>query len=41
MTSILLSIKPKYVQKIIEGSKKYEFRKQIFKKNIENSLSVL
>ena len=37
MTSILLSIKPKYVQKIIEGSKKYEFRKQIFKKDVERA----
>lgn len=26
MDSILLSIKPKYVQKIFDGSKKYEFR---------------
>jgi type I restriction enzyme S subunit len=37
MTSILLSIKPKYIQKIIEESKKYEFRKQVFKKNVEKA----
>ena len=29
--NVILSIKPKYVEKIINGSKKYEFRKQIFK----------
>jgi predicted transcriptional regulator len=28
---ILLSIKPKYVRSIIEGGKRYEFRKTIFK----------
>ncbi len=28
---VLLSIKPKYVQSIIEGEKRYEFRKTIFK----------
>lgn len=34
-TSVLLSIKPQYVDAIIRGEKKYEFRKQIFKsKNI-------
>ena len=37
MTDILLSIKPKYVQKIMEGSKQYEFRKQIFKKEVEKA----
>lgn len=31
----LLSIKPKYVKKIIEGTKKYEFRKAIFKNNVK------
>lgn len=30
--NVLLSIKPKYVNSIIEGNKKYEFRKQIFTK---------
>ncbi|NKQ39274.1 MAG: hypothetical protein HF967_07405 [Methanosarcinales archaeon] len=29
--NILLSIKPKYANQIIEGNKKYEFRKSIFK----------
>lgn len=29
--NVLLSVKPKYVEKIIEGTKKYEFRKLIFK----------
>lgn len=30
-----MSIKPKYVSKIISGEKKFEFRKKIFKKDIE------
>lgn len=34
--NILLSIKPKYAVKIMEGEKKYEFRKRIFKKEVEN-----
>lgn len=29
---VLLSIKPKYVRRIIAGQKKYEFRKSVFKK---------
>ncbi len=29
---VLLSIKPKYADRIFEGSKKFEFRKAIFKK---------
>ena len=33
---VLLSIKPKYVQKIFSGQKKFEFRKNIFKKNISS-----
>jgi len=34
--NVLLSIKPKYVEEIIKGNKKYEFRKQIFKnRNID------
>jgi len=28
---IILSIKPKYVKKIIDGNKKYEFRKSLFR----------
>lgn len=28
---VLLSIKPEYVEKILDGSKKFEFRKNIFK----------
>lgn len=31
----LISIKPKYVSEIISGRKKYEFRKSIFKKDVE------
>lgn len=31
--AVLLSIKPKYVNEIINESKKYEFRKSIFKRN--------
>lgn len=29
--NVLLSIKPKYVDEIIKGKKKYEFRKSVFK----------
>ena len=32
---VLLSIKPRFVFEIINGRKKYEFRKNIFKQNIE------
>ncbi|MBA2858631.1 type I restriction enzyme S subunit [Methanococcus maripaludis] len=35
MEDVLISIKPKYVKKIMDNSKKYEFRKQIFKKSVE------
>lgn len=30
----LISIKPKYVKEILDGKKKYEYRKRIFKENI-------
>ena len=33
--TVLLSIKPDYVEKILDGSKKYEFRKIIFNDNIQ------
>lgn len=33
--SVLLSIKPKYVKKIEEGAKLYEFRKSIFKQKTD------
>ncbi|WP_018391810.1 ASCH domain-containing protein [Bacillus sp. 37MA] len=33
---VLLSIKPQYVQEIINGNKKFEYRKRIFKKNVES-----
>jgi predicted transcriptional regulator len=32
----ILSIKPEFVSKIISGEKQYEFRKKIFKKDIES-----
>ena len=39
---VLLSIKPKYVKSIIEGEKRYEFRKAIFKnRDIDGSTSIL
>ena len=39
---VLLSIKPKYVDAILKGEKKYEFRKIIFKnKNIKKYCVVL
>ena len=31
MNGVLLSIKPKYVKAILDGTKHYEFRKQIFR----------
>lgn len=35
MCEILLSIKPEFVEKIFEGSKKYEFRRRKCKRNID------
>jgi len=32
---VILSIKPKYVERILSGEKKYEFRKVIFKKDVD------
>jgi predicted transcriptional regulator len=32
---VLLSIKPKYVDEIVKGNKKYEFRKKVFKNKNE------
>jgi len=34
LTSVLLSIKPKYANAIIEGVKRYEFRRVIFRRRI-------
>ncbi|MDD3714497.1 MAG: hypothetical protein PHU16_06500 [Atribacterota bacterium] len=34
----LLSIKPKYIEEIAKGNKKYEFRKQIFKRRVKEVL---
>jgi predicted transcriptional regulator len=31
----ILSIKPKYIDEILKGNKKYEFRKSAFRKNVE------
>jgi predicted transcriptional regulator len=31
---VLLSIKPEFAEKIFDGTKKYEFRKSIFKKEV-------
>jgi predicted transcriptional regulator len=33
--NVLLSIKPEFAYKIFEGTKKYEFRKSIFKKDVD------
>lgn len=38
MASILLSIKPEYVERIFAGSKKYEFRKRLASKPVERIL---
>lgn len=35
MATILLSIKPEYVERIFVGSKRYEFRKHLPQKNVE------
>ena len=36
--NVLLSIKPKYVEKIVNGEKQYEFRKRIFSnKNVRKA----
>jgi type I restriction enzyme, S subunit len=37
---ILLSIKPRYVKSIIEGEKRYEFRKTIFKNREINQVFI-
>lgn len=37
---ILLSIKPKYAQKIFNGEKRYEYRKRLFKRNDIDSIIV-
>ena len=37
---ILLSIKPKYVEKIVSGEKKYEFRQTIFKREQVDTIVV-
>lgn len=33
---VLLSIKPEYVEEIIKGNKKFEYRKRIFKKDVDS-----
>lgn len=33
---VLLSIKPEFVKEIINGNKKFEYRKRIFKKEVES-----
>ncbi|MBD1229535.1 ASCH domain-containing protein [Xenorhabdus griffiniae] len=37
---VLLSIKPEFVEKILEGTKKYEFRKGIFKNSSVKSVVI-
>lgn len=32
---VILSIKPEFVEKILKGEKKFEFRRQIFKKDVD------
>ena len=34
MKALLLSIKPEYVEKILQGSKKYEYRKRLAKEDV-------
>lgn len=33
---VLLSIKPEFVNRIINGEKKYEYRKRLFKKDVDS-----
>lgn len=37
---VLLSIKPEFVEKIISGKKKFEYRKNIFKRNDVSSVVI-
>lgn len=39
MRTILLSIKPKYSKLIFDGSKKFEFRKIIAKKEVDKIMA--
>ena len=34
MKALLLSIKPEYVEKILQGTKKFEYRKRLAKENV-------
>ena len=38
MCKILLSINPRYVEKILSGEKKYEFRTRIAKRKVDSIL---
>ena len=38
MCTILLSIKPEYTNRILEGSKKYEFRRSVAKRKVDRIL---
>ena len=38
MSTVLMSIKPEYVSNILNGKKKYEFRKNACKKEIEKMI---
>lgn len=40
MTRILLSIKPKFVEKIFDGTKRFEFRRVIFKNKDVNKVVI-
>lgn len=40
LTGVLLSIKPKYVRAILDGTKQYEFRKQIFRDRTRETIFI-
>lgn len=40
LTGVLLSIKPKYVRAILDGTKLYEFRKQIFRDRTRETIFI-
>ena len=36
MSKVLISIKPEYVNRILNGTKKYEYRRMLAKKNVSS-----
>ena len=36
MNNLIISIKPEFVEKILTGEKKYEFRRRIYRQEVDN-----